>query len=198
MTALVHLPKFSGQRELQVEVLTNRLLNILSIFDPGESKYELSVSIRRSIIDPVIYLAHRLHLSVDKYIFGRNFPQDASLDNRRLSLSSAVQYDCVDLGGKRINSFPEIADAMETEEATTYLFDLMPRTEIHQVTQSKNNFHAPTVLVKSKILISESKDDEPVMPQDGLTVMGWLEDELKHPHRHPVKYNGHNESFLVL
>lgn len=186
LTAYVHLPSFASKRELWAEVLTTRLTDMLSIFDPHMSTFELQTSVRRHLIDPTFKLAHGLHLSADKYAFDWDLPPHEERDDIKreegASIDKLAKFELLNI---------------ESSSSVPCQFSLTPSMIVRW---ASDNLQAPMKLVKATVLVVGNKYDDikveegtdmsAVLAKDA-TVVGWLEDHVAHPHRH---YGGSNES----
>jgi hypothetical protein len=66
-TVITNCHDFVARREQRCDGLTERLSAIIGFFTPSSDKRELYPLVRNSIPEPALSLAHKMHLSVDRF-----------------------------------------------------------------------------------------------------------------------------------
>jgi hypothetical protein len=178
LNALANRPDFDTHRDDRIKQLTTSLTQMLRIFIPRADRKEFQSSVRTSIVERAIELAHRLQLSVDKYEVnwtpysrhgGHNMPD-------------AHQFECVNLlAGGKIIKFP--AGEMTSQRAhITHLLDIYPGLYCRNV--KSDGYSESKVLKKPKVLVAMSKLEEPPFQprppiEANVTLLGSIYNQLQ-------------------
>ncbi|KAH6888079.1 hypothetical protein B0T10DRAFT_67040 [Thelonectria olida] len=167
LTALTSQPVFKTRRTRHLNLISDDLTAILSIFAPKTPSAELRASIRESIIDPAADLAHRLHLAPT--IYSLKWPA-------RTAPSRVEVYECLNLasGGLILDLTGTNKDS-QSRRNVTYLFDVSPGLFVERVEMGKK--HAPRAIVKPTVLINKADGEVPQKP----TLIKWLWDNAGPP-----------------
>ncbi|KAF4636896.1 hypothetical protein G7Y89_g1185 [Cudoniella acicularis] len=174
-TALANRHEFADQRQRASARLVSELTNMLAIFVPEADKKVLGASVKTTIIEPALNLAHKLHLSVNKFSlewshFMRTRPEERPLDPKYF-----LPFECVDLARSGKVLKPQ---AFENSGPITYLFDLSPALVFEAV--KADSFAEPKVLKRQRILVVASKEGQSrfIVPRvefvECPTLVGWL------------------------
>jgi hypothetical protein len=149
---------------------------------PGADKTTLTISIQEYIIEPSMILAHKMHISVDKFSFEWSPLQRTRPEKRFVTPRDFEGFEAVDITGRTL----KFSAAAEELGYITYLFDLCPKLVYEPV--KGDSYKEPQVLKKSRILVfATTQEDGPYsIPKPTLgrqmTLIGWL-DEIVHPKR---------------
>lgn len=137
----------------------------------------MGLSLLKSIVDPCLDLAHKLHLSVDKYSIRWTPYHTANWEQRQTMTLDLSQFECVDLISGRTIKFPPRGKLL------TYLFDLSPGLVLE--TAQAQFFGEPKILKKPKILVAATKEEDgfydPPLPRHGdpITLLGHMEEKIQ-------------------
>jgi hypothetical protein len=181
--AFANRHEFTAQREARTNELVKELASMLHIFVPRlNTEHYATVfwpSIRTIIIEPALDLAHKLHLSVDKFNvewtdFSRTPPRD-----RKMAPELFQPFDSMDL----LKSKKLKPQDLEAAGLVTYIMDLTPQLSFQVV--KADALAEAKVLCKARVLVAATKKGKgPFMPpelEDGqvATLLGWLADRLR-------------------
>lgn len=156
--------------------MTKDLGFLLHTLAPNTDQSELERSIMTAIVEPALSLAHKLHLSVDKYSIKWTPYHTSPWEKRQAMRVDLSQYDCVDLLTGRNVRFPVKGKII------TYVFDLCPSLELQ--TAQAQYLGQPKVLKKAKVLVAVTSEEkgvfDPRLPNSGefFTVFGRIEDRF--------------------
>lgn len=152
---------------------------VMAVIVPRAEKRKLHSSIQNSIIKPAMTLAHRFHLSVNKFNlewtgFCRTPP-----DARSHSSKDFAEFECINiLQAAKVMRFP----LQNPRCDFTYLLDVMPSLVMYEA--KADAWGDPKVLRKPKVLVAVIKEgEEPyspprLNPTEFATCLGQLEDKL--------------------
>ncbi len=179
LTALAGRPQFATQRKQHLNHLVTELTSILLLFLPRSDMQKLGPSVDSAIIEPALTLAHKLHLSVDKFSlnwtpFTGVRPEERSIDPR-----DYTSFECVNIlqSGKVMKS-----QAVAEARTITYMLDLTPALIFEAV--KANAFADPRVLNRGRILVAATKEGNSQRfpsPDDSEepTVVAWLFEKMR-------------------
>lgn len=165
LTALTSQKSFKSRRAAYLNLITEDLASLLTVVVPYSTTAELQNSLRTSIIDPAVDLAHRLQLSPN--IFSLRWPV-------RTARSNLDTHECINLAdrGAIMNSTKNGKSAEALKDAS-YLFDIAPGLFVETVSGAKKStvkaICRPTVLVYG----GDKSDD---IPQKTMTLTRLLWD----------------------
>jgi len=183
-TALVNRRKFKNQRSHQAKVLTQSLTSMLQILVPGASPQELSISIRKTIIEPSLNLAHKMQLSTNRIFLDWTPLQNLDYSNRRTQPFEYSLYENVNLlaHGKTLK-FPDHQIAPARDDIK-YIFDIFPALVYQKV--KADAYAEPKVLKKAKVLVAvveEGKEWQRSGTEGAEgTLLGWLNERRMKRH----------------
>jgi hypothetical protein len=151
--------------------------------DPKSNSKKLAQSIQTAIIEPAMQLAHKLHLSVDRFTVEWTQLMRTKIEERSSIQTDYNRYECMDLlrPGKLLK-FPSQVQREGGREYITYLFDISPGLVFESV--KADNFGEPKVLKKARILVAVTKEEQgpylppKLHPSENASVLGWLEEKL--------------------
>ena len=150
---------------------------MLQVFAARSNKSKISLfSVRSSIIEPAMALAHKLHISVDDYRLEWTSLSKIKPERRTSLPSDFSSFECSDLcqNGRILRISGPTAP-----ERLTYLLDLRPALVIREL---KTELYAePKILSRARVLVAATKEDERFSyptPQPGkhTTMLGWMND----------------------
>ncbi|KAH8804542.1 hypothetical protein F5884DRAFT_417434 [Xylogone sp. PMI_703] len=168
-------PEFRRQRTMQ---LTDQLTTLMSVIVPRAEKRRLHVSIQNNIVKPAMALAHRLHLSVDRYSLEWSTFSKIPLEARSHAPKDFMEYESLNIvQGARVVRFP-----LPNPRCTfTYLLDMSPALVYYEA--KADAWGEAKILKKARMLIALTKEgDDPftaprLNPTEYATCLGQLEDK---------------------
>ncbi|KAH6604198.1 hypothetical protein Trco_007644 [Trichoderma cornu-damae] len=165
LTALTSQKSFKSRKAAYLSLITEDLASLLSVVVPYLTAAELQGSLRTSIIDPAVDLAHRLQLSPN--IFSFKWPA-------RSARSKLDNYDCINLasGGAAITS-GEAGKSSEALENASYLFDVSPGLFVETVSGAKK---AAAKAVCKPVVLVYGGEKEGGVPNKAMTLTRLLWD----------------------
>jgi hypothetical protein len=177
LTALTNRPPFVAQRRLQSDRLAMSLAAMLKIFVPRTKHRRFLYSIQESIIEPALRLAHKLHLSINRFecqwtLFSKTRPSLRGIEPTMYN-----SYDCLDLFKDGRLMKPQ---AFVKAESITYMLDLSPELIFKAV--RANTFAEPASISRAKILVATTPKgvDSLLVPSEASrednTLIAWLLD----------------------
>jgi hypothetical protein len=148
-----------------------QLTAMLGLFIPRANTRNLQTTVRNTIIEPAFALAHKMHLSVDR--FSIEWSQYHNLrSEQRLSFAGEFNdFELVDLARRKTLKAPPSRNI-------DYIFDISPQLVFRRV--KADTYAEPKVLKKLKILVAVAKEGhghnrEPELrPALDATALGWL------------------------
>ncbi|KAF7548084.1 hypothetical protein G7Z17_g7298 [Cylindrodendrum hubeiense] len=160
LTALTNQPNFKTRRARHLNLVTDDLTSLLSIFTPKTPPAELHASVRRNIIDPAADLVHRLHLASS--FFSLKWPA-------RTAPSRLEVYECLNLasGGLILDLAGTNKDSPSRSDVS-YLFDVCPGLFVERVEGGKKL--ALRAISKPTVLVNKGDAAVPQKP----TLVKWL------------------------
>ncbi|KAH7020001.1 hypothetical protein EDB80DRAFT_213407 [Ilyonectria destructans] len=160
LTALTNQPAFKTRRARHLNLVTDDLTSLLSIFTPRLSPTELHASVRHNIIDPAADLVHRLHLASN--FFSLKWPA-------RTASSRLEVYECLNLasGGLILDLAGTNKDSSSRADVS-YLFDVCPGLFVERVEGGKKL--ALKAISKPTVLVNKGDGALPQKP----TLVKWL------------------------
>lgn len=180
-TAITNKHNFAGYREKLRHQVAYDLIHTLHIFAPRLDQEAMGASLITSIIDPCLTLAHKLHLSVDKYSIRWTPYHTATWEQRQTMKLDLTQFECVDLiGGRTFKTQPK-------GKLFTYICDLAPGLVLEKAQAQFNG--EPKILKKPRVLVAVTKEEDgfysPKLPKQGepCTLLGWMEEKLQSRNR---------------
>ncbi|KAM0456030.1 hypothetical protein ACHAPV_007580 [Trichoderma viride] len=143
LTALTSQKSFKSRRAAYLNLVTEDLASLLTVVVPYFTAAELQNSLRTSIINPAVDLAHRLQLSPN--LFSLRWPA-------RTARSKLDAYECINLADRgAIMNSSENGKSTEALKNASYLFDIAPGLFVETVSGAKKStakaICKPTVLV---------------------------------------------------
>ncbi|KAF7553014.1 hypothetical protein G7046_g7226 [Stylonectria norvegica] len=167
LTALSNQPAFKARRTRYIQLVTEDLTSLLSIFVPKAAAGDLLGSIRRSIVEPAADLVHQLHLASS--IFSLKWPA-------RNAWSRLEVYECINLAsGGMILDLAGTTQSSPSRRKVSYLFDVAPGLFVERIENGKKL--SSKTLVKPSVLVHGADGG---IPQK-LTVVKWLWDSTCGP-----------------
>jgi hypothetical protein len=165
LTALTSQKSFKSRRAAYLNLITEDLASLLTVVLPYLTAAELQNSLRTSIIDPAVDLAHRLQLSPN--IFSLKWPA-------RTARSKLDTYECINLAnsGAIMNS-DEAGKSSEAFKNASYLFDVVPGLFVETVAGAKKSV-VKTVCRPMVLVYGGDKDGD--IPQKTMTLTRLLWD----------------------
>lgn len=162
LSALTSQPVFKARRTRHLNLLTDDLLALLSIFTPKTPSAELRASIFQSIIEPAADLAHRLHLAPS--IYSLKWPA-------RTAPTRVEVYECLNLasGGLILDLAGTNKDSLSRRNVV-YLFDVCPGLFVERVEMGQKL--GLRAIVKPTVLVNKADGEVPRKP----TLVKWLWD----------------------
>ncbi|KAH6973579.1 hypothetical protein BKA56DRAFT_101930 [Ilyonectria sp. MPI-CAGE-AT-0026] len=160
LTALTNQPAFKTRRARHLNLVTDDLASLLSVFTPRLSPTELHASVRHNIIDPAADLVHRLHLASN--FFSLKWPA-------RTASSRLEVYECLNLasGGLILDLAGTNKDSSSRADVS-YLFDVCPGLFVERVEGGKKL--ALKAVSKPTVLVNKGDGALPQKP----TLVKWL------------------------
>jgi hypothetical protein len=152
---MTNRPSFAKGRQTHSDKLSEDLAYMLSVFllDRRSDLKNFRCSVQDTIIEPALKLAHKMHLSVDRFTVQYTNLAKGNLGTRRRLPSESSPFECTKLsplGNKKL-IFPV------QEGIITYLFDLSPAL-IYEEAQTVA-FREPRVLKQGRILVTVAKEE---------------------------------------
>ncbi|RFU34293.1 hypothetical protein B7463_g2071, partial [Scytalidium lignicola] len=177
-TAVCQRPDFSEFRRARTMQLTDQLTGMMSVIVPRAEKRKLHVSIQNNIIKPAMALAHRLHLSVDRFSLEWTAFSRIPPESRSHSPKDFAEFECLNITqGARVIRFP-----LPNPRCTlTYILDMAPSLVFYEA--KADAWGEAKTLKKARVLVALMKEgDEPYMPprlnpSEYATCLGQLEDK---------------------
>jgi hypothetical protein len=182
LTAIASMPAFRATRDRKRGSLVSELRSVVSIFSTPrqrESRKFIS-SLEQAIVAPALHLAHKLHLSVDKYSFEWSHLRKASGQQFTKIPSTCSEFECKDVqkSGKVLT-----AASMSKMGDIVYLLDVAPALALERA--KPDGFAEPKIIMKPKILVSAIQEGEitlvPAEIEEGkhATLVNWMLDSLQ-------------------
>lgn len=158
---------------------------MLLIFLPRSDMHALAPSVHNAIVEPALTLAHKLHVSVDKYSLSWTSLAGTRLEERSSDPRDYTAFECVDIlrSGKVMKP-----QAVAAAGGITYMLDLMPTLVFEKV--KADAFSDPRVLNKGRVLVAAMKEGEgpyvsPRPDAGAPTLVTWLFEKVrKHDSNH--------------
>ncbi|KAK6446504.1 hypothetical protein FP744_10002754 [Trichoderma asperellum] len=165
LTALTSQKSFKSRRTAYLSLITEDLASLLTVVVPYLTATELQNSLRTSIIDPAVDLAHRLQLSPN--IFSLRWPA-------RTARSKLDTYECINLADRgAIMKSDENGKSSDALRNASYLFDIAPGLFVETVSGAKKS--AVKIVCKPTVMVyGGDKDDD--IPQKTMTLTRLLWD----------------------
>ncbi|KAL7923466.1 hypothetical protein ACQKWADRAFT_50004 [Trichoderma austrokoningii] len=165
LTALASQKSFKSRRAAYLNLVTEDLASLFTVVVPYLTVAELQNSLRTSIIDPAVDLAHRLQLSPN--IFSLRWPA-------RTARSKLDTYECLNLAGRgAIVSPGENGKLSEALKNASYLFDTAPGLFVETVSGTKKS--TAKAVCKPTVLVYGGDEDGDI-PQNSMTLTRLLWD----------------------
>lgn len=141
--------------------------------------HELAPSVHSAIIEPALSLAHKLHVSIDKYSLSWTSFAGTRLEERSSDPRDYIAFECVDI--LRLGKLMK-TQAVAAAGRMAYMLDLTPALVLEIV--KADAFADPRVLNKSRILVAAMKEGEDPFapPRTGAgeaTVVAWLLEKVR-------------------
>ena len=177
--AMVHSTEFDHRRKKRIQELSEELLQMLGVIDVAILNERCFESLQRNIIEPTLNLAHRLHLSKDRFRVQWSNGQPPVPTERLRGPSILEKYDCCNV---LANGKPVRLDGKDKfgGEGFTYLFDIVPGFYCQSF--KEDSASELKVLKKPKVLVAVGKpgrrESVPLAGKGG-TILGNLYDILR-------------------
>lgn len=180
--AVANRHEFKTQRENKAEETGTDLINMLMIFLPNlpiREQAKIYSSIRNIIIEPALCLAHKLHLSVDKFSLVWTDYSNTRPEFRKSTPALFKDFECMDL----LKSKKLKPQDLEAAGTITYIVDLSPELRLEAV--KADVYAEPKTLCKPRVLVVAMKKGKgsymgPELESgEVVTLMGWLVDKLR-------------------
>lgn len=170
MVALINRRGFLTRAQQQIDSLTHDLMGLLRVFISRLDENELFESLK-SIIEPATTLAHKFHMSIDKFDV-----EWTNLSPKNINSCDVTLYDCQNLlPPGRVLKFPA-----DKGKHIVYITDVCPGLSHHVV--KADGYDEPQVLKKPKILVAATKwedgaySDPQTEEGEHATLLAWLDE----------------------
>jgi len=174
-TAITKRHEFAKQRQLRSAKLSADLVAMMELFLPRSDHRRMRLSVQSTIIEPALQLAHKMHLSVNKFTVVYTSYHGSKREKRHPLPRDSSPFECVTISPPgKVLKFPV------SEGAVTYLFDLSPELVCKAV--KTDSYGEPRVLKRARVLVAVTKDGETFDHATSLpsreppTLLGWMEE----------------------
>ena len=153
---------------------------MLFLFLPHSDKREILSSLKSAIIEPALSLAHKFHLSVDRFTVSWTPVNRTPPEHRSFNPADYSKFECVNLLQQgKVLKFPAATQGTAGRGHIVHLFDVSPGLVLEVV--KGNTLAEPKGLNLPRILVAFTKEGQApfrapkMQPGEEATVLGWLE-----------------------